>query len=366
MAHILIIEDEVGLLEEIADLLSLEGHKTISAHNGQEGVVLARSHLPDLIICDIMMPEMDGYDVLETLQQETETDAIPFIFLTAQATSQQMRQGMNLGADDYIFKPFQHWDLLNAVETRLIRSERYQEASDSRAQHEKSNLIKHIAHELRNPLTGMKLASSILLQQLSTIDHSDLGDLLETHQHGERRMSHLITQLLIESKLQTHELTRDSLRESAKKIPIWTLLTGAVEQGRSRATTQDAIHIDIEVESNDAVIYGDVDLLKHALSEIIANAIDFSPIDKSVYIRQQVDDDMLHISVFDDGAGMNESQIKRALMPFTHSSMVQTSNRRLGLGLSIARQLVELHGGQLNIVSTLGKGTAVVIKLPHL
>ncbi len=119
MTKILVIEDESPIRELITELLNLSNFKVIEAENGEEGVELAIAHLPDLIICDIMMPKLDGYGVLRKLQRHQLTEPIPFIFLTAKGTQSDMREGMNLGADDYLIKPFTEDELILAVATRL-------------------------------------------------------------------------------------------------------------------------------------------------------------------------------------------------------------------------------------------------------
>lgn len=119
MTTILIIEDETAIRELIYELLSIEDFNVVEAVNGKEGVAIAQSTLPDLIICDVMMPELDGYSVLAALQENPQTATIPFIFLTAKGTKQDIRYGMNLGADDYLIKPFTNDELLDAINTRL-------------------------------------------------------------------------------------------------------------------------------------------------------------------------------------------------------------------------------------------------------
>ena len=119
MVKILVIEDEEEIRELVSELLTINDFEVIQGRNGEEGIQLAFSSQPDLIICDIMMPEMDGYTVLKHLQQHLHTDAIPFIFLTAKATRANVRQGMNLGADDYLTKPFRGEELLQTISTRL-------------------------------------------------------------------------------------------------------------------------------------------------------------------------------------------------------------------------------------------------------
>jgi CRP-like cAMP-binding protein/ActR/RegA family two-component response regulator len=121
---ILIIEDNTEMCENIASILELEQYKVLTAPNGKVGVTMAQHHHPDLILCDIMMPELDGYGVFHVLGKDDNTSSIPFIFLTAKADKSEIRMGMNLGADDYITKPFEGSDLLKVIEVRLNKSDK--------------------------------------------------------------------------------------------------------------------------------------------------------------------------------------------------------------------------------------------------
>lgn len=123
MAKILVIEDEELVRANIAELLDAEEHDVVTAENGFLGALWAQEHLPELIICDVMMPELNGYEVLETLSENADTAMIPFIFLTAMADKAEIRQGMTSGADDYLTKPFSRAELLEAVNTRLSKRE---------------------------------------------------------------------------------------------------------------------------------------------------------------------------------------------------------------------------------------------------
>jgi len=123
MKRILVIEDEPEMRRNITVLLRYHEYETIEAENGRKGVELARSEKPDLILCDVMMPELDGYGVLQALQQDARLALIPFIFLTAKGDKDDLRSGMNLGADDYLTKPVGNQELVSAIEARLRRSE---------------------------------------------------------------------------------------------------------------------------------------------------------------------------------------------------------------------------------------------------
>jgi DNA-binding NarL/FixJ family response regulator len=129
MKKILVIEDEAQTLETLVLMLEMEGFKPLSAPNGRAGVALAKKELPDVILCDVSMPELDGYGVLETLRADRVTVSIPFIFLTAKGDKKDLRTGMNLGADDYLTKPASAEEVLSAINARLDRHNEKQQAA---------------------------------------------------------------------------------------------------------------------------------------------------------------------------------------------------------------------------------------------
>jgi DNA-binding response OmpR family regulator len=151
MKKILLIEDNRDVRETTADILELADYEVTTAESGKEGVKLAQQNLPDLIICDIMMPGLDGYGVLHILSKKSETAGIPFIFLTAKSERADVRKGMNLGADDYLTKPFEETELLDAVETRLRKHSQQQAVTDQG--------LEALYHEARE-MKGLKELSS--------------------------------------------------------------------------------------------------------------------------------------------------------------------------------------------------------------
>ena len=130
MKTLLLIEDDADVRDNTAEILELANYRVLKAENGKKGVDIARRELPDLVLCDIMMPDLDGYGVLHMLGRNPETAEIPFIFLSAKAERSDVRRGMDLGADDYLTKPFEESELLNAIEGRLKRSQLFRKGFD--------------------------------------------------------------------------------------------------------------------------------------------------------------------------------------------------------------------------------------------
>lgn len=178
MKKILIIEDEPMVRANILELLEAEDFHAVGAENGLIGALWAREHLPDLIICDVMMPELDGYGVLAVLRQDPVTATIPFIFLTAMADKVDLRQGMELGADDYLTKPFTPDELLGAIAARFAKKEvvmqrytaEHQRAETLQQKVEeiqeytatKDDLLNQFQQELRNTVPKLNMAIQIL------------------------------------------------------------------------------------------------------------------------------------------------------------------------------------------------------------
>lgn len=178
MKKILAIEDEPQVRANLLKLLNAEGFEALEAADGKIGLELARQQIPDLILCDIMMPDMDGYEVLENLYQDPRTKMIPFIFLTAKADRSDWRQGMELGADDYLTKPYTIAELLGAITMRLQKHEAAMEqykAEHKRAEtlsekcseleeviDAKNELLNSLSQELRKPLSNINMAIHML------------------------------------------------------------------------------------------------------------------------------------------------------------------------------------------------------------
>ncbi|MCC5897000.1 MAG: response regulator [Phormidium sp. BM_Day4_Bin.17] len=174
MKKILVIEDEQVLQKNIIKILRLEGFEVLGANDGESGVACARQESPDLIVCDVMMPGLDGYQVLQLLQQDVETALIPFIFLTAKTERSDMRQGFEMGADDYLVKPFDADELLRAIEARFKKQEvmvnRLSNLSDQLSQLQefldaKDGLMTNLNQELRRPMSNIKMALTMLQAQ---------------------------------------------------------------------------------------------------------------------------------------------------------------------------------------------------------
>lgn len=168
MTKILIIEDESSIRELISNILTLHNFDPLEASNGQKGLQLAQQTLPDLILCDVMMPKMDGFEVLSHLQNQTETATIPFIFLTAKSEGKHIREGMQLGADDYLVKPFTEKDLIQSIQLRLKKRSLIKDQYQTKLDYLQAQLEQNLTHDCFTQLPNHIALREIFTQHINS------------------------------------------------------------------------------------------------------------------------------------------------------------------------------------------------------
>lgn len=356
MTKILTIEDEPDVREVILDILEAEGYEVTGAPDGAAGVALAVEFQPDLILCDVMMPNLDGYGVLAALRDCPETATIPFVFLTARTTKGDVRQGMHLGADDYLTKPFTHQELLAAVSARLHRQALTQQKNQSQLDELRHSIAFSLPHELRTPLNGIVATSQLLLQELDDLEPVEVREMVLDIQSSGQRLFRLIQNFLLYAELEL--MARDSmrlreLRQLQMDYPAATLEGAAVRQGRE--CNREA---DIQVEAIDANVTISESALQKIVIELVDNACKFSQPGQAIRVTGHMDGDRYCLTVRDGGRGMSPEQIKSvgAYQQFDRKLHEQQGS---GLGLSLAKRLCSLYGGELVLDSQPEVGTTV-------
>src|SRR6266481_304492 len=192
MKKILVIDDEEWLREMVQLALRQKGFGVVQAQNGAVGVELARREMPDLVLCDVNMERMDGYLTLSALRSEAPTAAIPFILMTGLADNAGMRHGMELGADDYLPKPFTTDVLYAAVEARLKKSQTVRDEAESKLRHLRDNISLMMPHEMRTPLNGIISNAELLATSAATLKPSDVAEMGQEILNSSQRLERLI------------------------------------------------------------------------------------------------------------------------------------------------------------------------------
>lgn len=361
MAKILVIEDEEAIRETLEEMLAAENFDVIVAENGRIGVQLAQENLPDLVICDIRMPELDGYGVLKVLRQTPSTATVPFIFLTAKVAKDDRRLGMELGADDFLTKPFTMDELLKAIAVRLEKRVALEQQSQTKLDELRGSITHLLPHELNTPLNGILSYSKLLLDEYDLLDREEVLEMLGTIYTSSQRLYRLTQNFLLLAELEL--IAKDperikALRSGEAKSDTKAIITDIALQQAQKAKRQG----DLELELQEAVVRISETRFKKILEEIIDNAFKFSTPGTSIRLSSQSANDTYHLYVVDRGRGMTEAQIAN-LGAYTQFERKLHEQQGSGLGLIIAKRLVELYGGKLAIESIPDRQTSVCIAL---
>ncbi|NEP55479.1 MAG: hybrid sensor histidine kinase/response regulator [Symploca sp. SIO2G7] len=356
MTKILVIEDEELVRENLLDFLEAEDYQSIDASNGKIGVELAQKHLPDLIICDVMMPELDGYGVLEKLSQNSATATIPFIFLTAKADKTDQRQGMELGADDYLTKPFTIKELKNAIEARLGRQREIKKKFDDL----RNSITLALPHEMRTSLNGI-LGSSQLMMDPDSLESEEIQEMAETIYNSGKRLLRLTENFLRYTEVEILATDPERIEQLQNSVSssvqeLIAKLTQEIARKRGREA-------DLHAQLEEASVQMSDSRLKTMVEELIDNAFKFSDVGTPVRVVSTVENGTFILSVNDQGRGMTKAQIAD-LGAYLQFDRKEYEQQGIGLGLVLAKRLAELHGGQLTIESILGEKTTVQVRLP--
>ncbi|GAB4422793.1 MAG: hybrid sensor histidine kinase/response regulator [Anaerolineae bacterium] len=361
MTKILVIEDDEALLEDVLTILRFEGYDVLGAPNGAEGVRLAREHLPDLIISDVMMPEVDGYGVLLALQADPATSKIPFIFLTAKAALDQVRLGMRLGADDYLPKPFDNEDLLRAVRARLARGERMKTQLAQRLGHLRESIALALPHELRTPLTSLVGYAELMLADSGTLQPVEVADMADAILKAGSRLRRQLENFLLYAQVELH---RHGLQPTATCLEavledVEDIIHQTARQQAAQHLREDDLHIEVEPATVRSVAMA----VRKIVAELVDNACKFSNPGSPITVRAATDEDHYVLQISDRGCGMSAEQIQQ-VTAFVQFERRLREQQGIGLGLSLARELASFCGGTLEIESQPGQGAVVTVRLP--
>lgn len=361
MKKILVIDDEEWLREMIQLALRQKGFEVIEAANGSDGIELARRELPDLILCDINMGKVDGYLTLSSLRNEAPTAAIPFILMTGLADNAGMRHGMELGADDYLPKPFTTDGLYAAVDARLKKAQTIRDEAERKLAHLRDNISLMMPHEMRTPLNGILSNAEILAHSAETLKPGEVAEIGQEIHKSSARLARLIENFLIYAQLElvaADPKNVNALRVGRTEHPVELINQCATAQAAQAGRLQD-----LSFEMADVLMPMAEEYACKVVDELAQNAFKFSEPGSPVRVTLAEEFNAVTLSVSDLGRGFTAEQITRigAYMQFDRKLHEQQG---LGLGLTIAKRLVELHGGKLSIISDRESGTVVSAKFP--
>jgi two-component system sensor histidine kinase/response regulator len=361
MTKVLVIDDDMAIREVIAVTLKKAGYEVFKATNGAEGLELARKQLPGLIICDVRMVLVDGYEVLSAIRNNPSTASIPFILVTSMASVERMRQGMELGADDFLPKPFTPTQLLGAVKARLEKHRLLVQEAETKLELLREHLSTALPHELRTPLNGIMGYADILRKQFSDLEPREVAQMAERIYKNGRRLNRLIENFLIYAQIEIVKMDYHKIEQmrrnravEAQKIVDTTACQRAYEAERAGDLTLKLAEGSVAMSS---------EYFSKTFEELFDNAIRYSKKGSPLIVETEVNGGEFVLRIRDHGRGMSPEQLHSigAYMQFERKVYEQQGS---GLGLTVARRLTEIHGGFVKLESEYGKGTTVTVTLP--
>ena len=362
MSKILVIDDEEWLREMIRLALEQQNHDVHEAASGGEGASKARELLPDLIICDVNIEKSgDGYTTLSKLREDAATAAIPFILMTGLADSAGMRHGMELGADDYLPKPFKVDELYATVNARLRKARTVRDEAEKKLTLLRSQISLMLPHEMRTPLNGIISNAELLADSADALDPQTIAEMSREICQSGQRLERLIENFLIYAQLEIVGTDPNGVAalRSARAEKAAELVRGTAAMVAEKARRGQ----NLILEAGAMTLPMADDYLKKIVTELVENAFKFSEAGTPVMVTLKMAGGDIELAVRDAGRGFSTEQIKR-IGAYVQFERKMHDDQGFGLGLAISKKLVELHGGTLTVESRNAGGSTVTCKLP--
>jgi len=367
---ILIVDDTPANLDVLKQTLAREGYRISLAPSGERALKIVPLLKPDLILLDVMMPGIDGYETCRRLKRDRVHADIPVIFITAKNETQDIVEGFNAGGIDYISKPFRHEEVLARVSTQSrIRSlerarQRLTQDLDARNKHLvelndlKTRFLGMAAHDMRTPLASIGGFSQILIDGASQMAEPEKEDFLTRIRNLSRQMLGMINDLLDVTVIESGQLNLDLIERSLNetllnRLPLFELLAD-----------KKNILIDAQLETLPPMPFDEC-RIHQVFDNLLGNAVKFSPAGSRIVVSLDAEGEFARVTVRDEGPGLCEADKNRLFDGFQKLNPRPTGGEKsTGLGLLIARKMVEAHGGKLTVESAPGKGSTFGFMLP--
>ncbi len=354
MKIVLVIDDEPSVLESHRVLLEEAGYRVLTAADATTGLALARRHLPDLVLCDILMPGTDGPTVLETLRRDPELGDRPFVLITGHPGRFSPREGMEKGADDFLVKPYNAGELLRCVEARLRRAEIPGRVDEAILHHLRATVTRTLPHEIFTPLAGVLGLLEVLLSSDPPLDAAEtreiLGEIRDCGWRLHRTLRNFVAILDLETPVQGGAVPSGPPGPcAAQPLVVETARQVAANHRRSA---------DLQVTCPPCTMPLRTDALRTIVEELVDNAFAFSRSGSPVRVLCGPGP---RLAVTDEGRGMTAEQLAQ-VGAFRQFERATHEQQGLGLGLALVQRLVARHGGRLQIASEPGGGTTATVE----
>lgn len=362
---VLIVDDVVSNVLLLKTLLKNEKFNVLTANNGRVCIEVCKEKHPDLILLDVMMPDLNGYDTAVILKKDDNLKDIPIIFLTALNSPSDLVKGFQVGANDFLTKPFNKEELLMRVthQISLVAAKRLIVQKNTELQHTISNRDKMysvIAHDLRSPMASIRMVLNLLVQSISPeIVGQDIFDLVDQANRESEEIHELLDNLLKWTKSQTGKLI-----VAYQDFEICDVIIGVVDIFKMVAETKGITLNYVQGEKRHKV-HADKDMLNTVLRNFLSNAIKFSNKDSSIDIFVTEQGNFVKVSVRDHGVGIKAERLPSIFHKGTTTT--GTNNEEgSGLGLQLCQEFAIRNGGNVEVESVEGEGSTFSILIPML
>lgn len=356
-AKILIVDDILKNLQVIANILKQEGYHIEFASDGETALEWTDTQAFDLILLDIMMPEMDGYEVCKRLKAKEKTKDIPVIFLTAKDDLESIKKAFHVGGVDFISKPFNSEELLARVKTHVTISKQRKELVE--LNHTKDLFFSIISHDIKTPFAIVMSNTKLLQEKYGTYKPETILKLLKNTHESSKYLYGLLLNLLEWSRLQMGKKSAEP-----SKLNLQYLTEKALEiLGPTIEKKSLEVKIDIH---NDLNAFGDEDMIMTVIRNLLSNAVKFSFDGEKIFLQAKRENNSIIYKVKDKGIGMTEEDIGKLFRIEVHNSEIGSSPEKgSGLGLILCKELVTKNAGEIWVESEPGKGSVFSFTLPE-
>ena len=390
---ILVIDDNPTNLEILDHTLSIEGYNVHTETEGANVIQRIHSSIPDLILLDILLPDINGFELCQRLKSDPVTESIPIIFMTALAATVDKVKGLNLGAVDYITKPFQREELLARVQTHLslrqlsktleVKNQQLTELTEDlenkvaerttelkqalekekELNQLKSRFITMASHEFRTPLAIISSSSGILQEFGDRLNEERKQEHLQTIQNTIKHITQILDDVLMINRAEGNKI--ELYLEAADIIDFCRYLIQETAANHSQYSINFSVDLGEKITAESLIIQFDKKLLQQVITNLLNNAIKYSPNHNLVNFNLTKVDDQIIFKISDHGIGIPETDQVKLFESFHRASNVGNI-AGTGLGLSIVKQCVDLHRGRISVESQIGKGTTMTVSIPYL
>jgi signal transduction histidine kinase len=355
--HILYVDDAVRNFPIMAGIFKSEGCKLSFAVSGEDALEQTRNEQFDLILLDIIMPDMDGYETCRRLQNNFNTRAIPVIFLTEKTDTQSLVKGFEVGAQDFITKPFKPLELLARVKTHLKLKDALSKLNKTIATRDKFFAI--ISHDLKGPFNAILGYSQLLSDDYDLFDDTERKSFITDMHNASKRLYSMVENLLDWSRIQS-----DKIEWRPGMIGLRQIINSALITLKTQA---DAKHIRICFDIGREIrIFGDADMLTLVVPKLLSTAIKYTHEGGQITIECRSGDGFQEVTIADKGVGIAAENIKKLFRTDIHYVTSGTLKEiGTGLGLILCREFVERNGGLIQVESEVGKGSRFTFTVPQ-